>query len=266
MTHHARLRGKVALVTGAGAGIGRAIAQRFADEGCAVGILTLDPEEGEQVAAEVSDAGVGVTLSIGDVSDPDFLAEAYQNACRMLGAPDVIVNNVGVARKATLLKSTDEDYLHQLTVNFLTAVRLTRLAVPSMIERGDGAVVSIGSAQGVFGWPGFGAYSATKGALASWSRQMANELGEHGIRFTTVIPGAVATSLNEERARAEGPDFVERSVNNQIIRRFSTPQEVAGAVAYLASEEARFITGSELVIDGGTTVKAHWYRNPPPDG
>jgi NAD(P)-dependent dehydrogenase (short-subunit alcohol dehydrogenase family) len=176
-----------------------------------------------------------------------------------IGAADVIINNVGIGANVPFLDADDALYERVMNVNFMTAVRLTRLALPAMLERHHGSVVGIGSAQALFGWPGFNAYSASKGALMAWSRQLANEYGALGVRFNTVIPGATLTPMNRARAAAEGPGFLRNSVNLHIIPRMGEPDEVAAAAAFLASDEASFITGTELVADGGTTVKAHWY-------
>jgi NAD(P)-dependent dehydrogenase (short-subunit alcohol dehydrogenase family) len=128
-----------------------------------------------------------------------------------------------------------------------------------MLAQGRGAVVNMSSAQGEFGWPGFSAYSASKGALAAWTRQLANELGARGVRFNSVVPGATLTPMQEARLAKDGEELAKRSVNLHIIPRFGTPEEVAAAVAFLVSDDASFVTGSTLVADGGTLVKAHWY-------
>lgn len=254
-----RFDGKVALVTGAGNGIGRSVALRLAAEGAAVGIATLDADEAAAVQRECEELGARALAQVGDLGDPEFVRTAHAAFVAQLGAADVIVNNVGIGVDVRFVDSDDEVYDRVFNVNFMTAVRLTRLALPAMIAKGSGSVVGIGSAQGMFGWPGFNAYSAAKGALAAWSRQLANEYGADGIRFNTVIPGATLTPMNRARLAEEGPDFEQRSINLHIVPRLGTPEEVAAAVAFLASDEAAFITGTDLIADGGTTVKAHWY-------
>lgn len=196
---------------------------------------------------------------VGDLADPDFVKDAYRSFSDELGEPHIIVNNVGIAIEASVLDSDDSIYERVMAVNFMTAVRLTRLALPAMLARTAGSIVNIGSAQGVYGWPGFSAYSASKGAIMSWSRQLANEYGTRGVRSNTVIPGSTATPMNEARIAKDGEDLRARSINLHIIPRLGTPHEVAAAVAFLASDEAAFITGTELLADGGTTAKAHWY-------
>lgn len=254
-----RFEGQVAWITGAGNGIGRATALRLADEGASIGVATLLQSEADEVVAACRDRGAKACAAVGDLGDPAVVRAAAETIRRELGPVDVLVNNVGIGVNAPFLECDDETYERVLTVNFMTAVRATRLALPEMLERGRGCVVSMASAQGEFGWPGFSAYSASKGALTAWTRQLANELGDRGVRFNCVIPGATMTAMQQARIEQEGTDLLQRSVNLHIIPRMGTPEEVAGVVAFLGSDDAAFITGSTLVADGGSLVKAHWY-------
>ena len=255
-----RFDGRVAWVTGAGNGIGRAIALRLAEEGAAMGVATLLSEEADEVVAACLDRGARACAAVGDLGEPSVVLAAYEQIASALGQIDVLVNNVGIGPRAPFLESDDALYQRVFAVNFMAAVRAARLALPAMLERGRGCVVNIASAQGEFGWPGFSAYSASKGALTAWTRQLANELGDQGVRFNSVIPGATITPMQQARMAQEGEDLLHRSVNLHIIPRLGTPEEVAAAVAFLASDDASFVTGTTLVADGGTLVKAHWYR------
>ena len=259
MTLH-RFSGAVALVTGAGAGIGKAVALRLAAEGAAIGIASRTEGSAASVADECRALGVRAAYSIVDFADQNAAARAYRELSDELGPASVLVNNVAAGLQAPFLESTDDHYQAVFEVNFFAAVRLTRLALPAMLERGTGSVVNVSSPQGLIGWPNHGAYSASKGALMSWTRQLANEFAFSGVRFNSILPGAVMTPLQEARIAAEGDGFIERSVNLHIIPRMQQPEEVAAGVAFLASDDASFMTGATLDDSGGALVKAHWYR------
>lgn len=252
-----RLAGRVALVTGGGDGIGRATALRLADEGCAVGIATIDPQQAKDAAAECESKGVKAAYSVADLGVLEDVNRAYAELVAALGPVAVLVNNVGVAIESPFLESTDEQFDRTFAVNFMAAVRLTRLSLPAMIEAGSGSVINVASAQGIFGWSNFAAYSSSKGALTSLTRQLANEFSPRGVRFNSIVPGSVLTPMNEARMAKDGPALLESSINLHIIKRLQKPSEVASAIAFLASDDASFITGSTMVVDGGVLVKGH---------
>ena len=162
-----------------------------------------------------------------------------------------------MAIEAPFLESTDEEFDRTFAVNFMAAVRLTRLSLPAMLEAGRGSVINVASAQGIFGWSNFAAYSSSKGALTSLTRQLANEFSPRGVRFNSVVPGSVLTPMNEARIAKDGPALLESSINLHIIKRLEQPSEVAAAIAFLASDDASFITGSTMAVDGGCLVKGH---------
>jgi len=259
MVNARRFDGAVVYVTGAGDGIGRATALRLAAEGAAIGIMTLDPNQAEDVAAECRDMGAAVVIAVGDLGDADFVSEAHQQVVEALGPADILINNVAVGIEAPFLELTDADFERTFAVNFMAGVRLTRLVLPAMLEKGAGVLVNVASVQGAFGWPGASAYAASKGAVMSWSRQLANEFGTRGIRSNSVLPGAVLTAMQMERIAREGETSRTRSANLHIIPRLQEPEEVAAAIAFLASAEASFITGTDFRADGGTMTKAHSY-------
>jgi NAD(P)-dependent dehydrogenase (short-subunit alcohol dehydrogenase family) len=252
-----RLAGRVALVTGGGDGIGRATALRLADEGCAVGIATIDPQQAADAAAECEARGVKAASSVADLGIAGEVHRAHAELVDALGPVDILVNNVGVAIEAPFLESTDEEFDRTFAVNFMAAVRLTRLVLPSMLEAGRGSVINVASAQGIFGWANFSAYSSSKGALTALVRQLANEFSPRGVRFNSVVPGSVLTPMNEARIAKDGPALLQSSINLHIIPRLQQPSEVAAAIAFLASDDAAFITGSTMVVDGGVLVKGH---------
>jgi NAD(P)-dependent dehydrogenase (short-subunit alcohol dehydrogenase family) len=252
-----RLDGRVALVTGGGDGIGKATALRLADEGCAVGIATIDPKQAEDVAAECATRGANAAYAVADLGLAADVQRAHAELVEALGPVEILVNNVAVAIEAPFLESTDEEFDRTFAVNFMAAVRLTRLSLPAMLEAGRGSVINIASAQGIFGWANFAAYSSAKGALTSLTRQLANEFSPRGVRFNSIVPGSVLTPMNEARIKKDGPALLRSSINLHIIPRLEQPAEVAAAVAFLASDDASFITGTTMAVDGGVLVKGH---------
>jgi NAD(P)-dependent dehydrogenase (short-subunit alcohol dehydrogenase family) len=252
-----RLAGRVALVTGGGDGIGRATALRLAEEGCAVGIATIDNDQAVAAAAECESRGARAAYAVADLGMTADVQRAHAELVKALGPVEILVNNVGVAIEAPFLESTDEEFDRTFAVNFMAAVRLTRLSLPAMLEAGRGSVINVASAQGIFGWSNFAAYSSSKGALTSLARQLANEFSARGVRFNSIVPGSVLTPMNEARIAKDGPALLESSINLHIIPRLQKPSEVASAIAFLASDDASFITGSTMVVDGGVLVKGH---------
>jgi NAD(P)-dependent dehydrogenase (short-subunit alcohol dehydrogenase family) len=252
-----RLAGHVALVTGGGDGIGRATAVRLAEDGAAVGIATIDPDQARAAAAECQSKGVKAAYSVADLGVVEDVNRAHAELVAALGNVDILVNNVGIAIESPFLESTDEQFDRTMAVNFMAAIRLTRLCLPGMLEQGWGSVINVASAQGIFGWSNFTAYSSSKGALTSMVRQLANEFGPRGVRFNSVVPGSVLTPMNEARIAKDGPALLESSINLHIIKRLQKPSEVAAAIAFLASDDASFITGTTMAVDGGVLVKGH---------
>ncbi|MFC9330721.1 oxidoreductase [Kitasatospora sp. NPDC057015] len=252
------LSGKVAVVTGASKGIGLAVTRALAAEGVRVvaaartaGALD-DLPEGDRVHP------VAV-----DLSTPDGPDRAVREAVERFGGLDILVNNVGAVRPRVdgFRSVTDEDWLWSLTVNFLAAVRTTRAALPHLIERGAGSIVTVSSVNAFLPDPSIVDYCAAKAALSNFCKALSKEVGPHGVRVNTVSPGPVSTALwlGEDGvaatvARNAGgrPEDVARGAAAQSATgRFSTPEEVADLVLLLAGDRAGNVTGSDFVIDGG---------------
>jgi NAD(P)-dependent dehydrogenase (short-subunit alcohol dehydrogenase family) len=250
-----RFEGRVLWVTGGGSGIGRAVALRFAGEGAAVGIATLLPGEAESVAEACQELGARVCSVAADLADPAQVASVHERIVAELGPIDVMVNNVGIGPAARFLEADDALFERVWTVNFMTAVRCTRLTLPGMLERGRGAIVNLGSAQALLGWKGHGAYAASKGAIMAWTRQLASELGGTGVRINSIVPGATDTPMQGDLSPDERKELEKTAALLHIIPRLGTAEEVAAAVAFAASDDASFMTGTALVVDGGTCAK-----------
>jgi NAD(P)-dependent dehydrogenase (short-subunit alcohol dehydrogenase family) len=253
------LLGKVAVVTGASKGIGLAVVRSLAAEGVKVvaGART-GSEELAELAAESSVHPVLV-----DLTEPDGPARLVDEAVRTFGGLDVLVNNVGAVRPRVdgFLALTDDDWDWALTINFLTAVRTTRAALPHLLDRAPSTIVTVSSVNAFLPDPGVIDYSAAKGALTNFCKSVSKEFGPRGVRVNTVSPGPVETPLwlgddgvAATVARAGDGDaaaVAKQAADAMVTGRFTRPQEVADVVLLLASGRAGNVTGSDVVIDGG---------------
>jgi meso-butanediol dehydrogenase / (S,S)-butanediol dehydrogenase / diacetyl reductase len=249
-----RFSGKAVVVTGGAHGIGRASALRFASEGASVAVVDLRGEEAEQVAAECRAAGGDGRAYHADVSEPDQVAEVVQHIRSDLGGIDVVHSNAGRLRAGTVLEMPLAEWNRILAVNVTSMFLVARAAVPVMQEGKGGAVVTTGSISGLFGEPALTAYAASKAAVVNLTRAMAIDFAGDGIRVNCVCPGWVDTGFNDPQFEHDGLSaadiaaLIERTVP---MGRQGLPEEMAAAVAFLASDDASYITGQTLVVDGG---------------
>jgi NAD(P)-dependent dehydrogenase (short-subunit alcohol dehydrogenase family) len=252
-----RFEGRVVWITGAGHGIGAAAARRIAAEGGKVGVFALHEESARAVADECQRAAGSAVAIWGDAGDAEVLARAHETITRALGPIDVLVNNVAIALSSRLDESTEEHWDRVHGVNFRAVVRSARLVIPGMRARGRGVIVNISSNHGTRGWPTWGAYASAKGALMALTRQQAVELAPDGIRVVSVTPGATMTEMNARRF-AEAPDadaLKTEFVAGIPMRRLGTADEIANGIAFVASDEAAFMTGADLLFDGGESIQ-----------
>ncbi len=252
-----RFLGRVAWITGAGKGIGAAAAQRFAAEGATVAVLSASEVSARASADACRALGVEALPLWGDAADITVLEASHARIVQRLGSVDVLVNNVAEALSSPLAESSEDHWQRVHDVNFRSVVRCARLVVPGMRQKQRGVIVNISSNHGTRGFPGWGAYASAKGAMMALTRQQAVELASDGIRVVSVTPGATMTPLNEQRfAEAEDPVALEREFVAGIpMRRLASPQEIANAIAFVASDEASFMTGADLLIDGGESIQ-----------
>jgi len=243
------LTGKVALVTGGSRGIGAAIARRLAREGAAVGLTyATSPEKADELVRAIT-AADGRALAIrADSGDPAAVKDAVAATVKAFGRLDILVNNAGLVAVGTIDQVSPEEFDRLLAVNVKGLFVATQEAVRHMGE--GGRVINIGSVNSdLVPFAGFSVYALTKGAVASFTRGLARDLGPRGITVNNIQPGPVDTDMNP----ADGP-FAEQMLRLIAVKRYGRGDEIAGLVAYLAGPEAAYVTGASLNIDGGFTA------------
>jgi 2-hydroxycyclohexanecarboxyl-CoA dehydrogenase len=243
-----RFQGKTVLVTGAGQGIGEATAVRFAAEAASVGVLDRNPDTAAQVSARIIAAGGRSAPLTADVADEKAVTHAVAVLVEQFGPIDVLVNNAGFDRPGGFLKTQPDDFLAVWSVHLLGATHCVRAVVEGMIARGDGRIVNVSSIYGRVGSKGESAYCAAKAGLIGLTKSLAREFGAKGVRVNAALPGLTNTPTIRE---VMAPKFKEQMVKETVLGRLAEPEEIAAAIAFLASDDASFITGACLEITGG---------------
>ena len=241
------LEAKAVLITGGASGIGAATAARFLEEGARVCILDRDPAARERIARELP--GLAGALA-GDVTHLDEVQAAFREAIARMGAVDVVINNAGISIRHRFLDITPADWDRVVAVNLTGVFFVAQTAARHMIERGSGVILQTASTNGMFGHPFYADYNATKAGVIELTKSMALELAPR-VRVNAIAPGYVLTPMQ----RAEYSDAMLEEVNRKIpLRRHAKPEEIAGLFAYLASDDAQYVTGQVFVMDGGETA------------
>ena len=252
------LKGKTALITGGGRGIGKSIALTFAQQGARVAVAARTREQVEQVAAEI---GAGAIAVVCDVSDPQSVERMFSETRDRLGDPDILVNNAGIAESATVVSTSDEMWHRHIAINLSGTFYCTRAALSAMLNKGWGRVINIASIAGKTGAPYIVAYSASKHGVLGLTKSIALEVATTGVTVNAICPGYVDTDMvtrGVERITSRTGRTAEEALD--ILRKMSpqnrlvTPEEVAAVALLLASEEGRGITGQGINVDGGTVV------------
>jgi NAD(P)-dependent dehydrogenase (short-subunit alcohol dehydrogenase family) len=248
-----RVAGRVTLVTGGAQGIGRAAVELFAREGAQVVFVDLAKDEGRALQSELRGQGSTVRFIDGDASNADDVQRVVAETMRVRGRIDILFNNAGYNIHRQLTELDEADWRRLLDVNLGSVLLFTKVVLPQMITQGGGSVVNNASSLGLIGFPKVPAYSASKGAIISLTRQLAVDYAKHNIRVNCICPGPTLTPRlkRDMDSGALAPEVVERMIRDVLVGRLARPEEVAAAVLFLASEEASFITGTALAVDGG---------------
>lgn len=241
------LTGKRILITGGASGIGAATAARFLEEGSAVCVLDRDPKGREAIRNQLPDLAGTVDA---DVSDFQQVQSAFRDAVALMGGVDVLINNAGISIRHDFLKITTEEWDKTLAVNLTGVFYMAQTAAKHMWERGSGVILQTASTNGIVGQPYYADYNATKAGVIELTKSMALELAPK-VRVCAVAPGYVLTPMQ----RAEYTDAMLEEVNSKIpLRRHARPEEIAALFAFLASDDAAYVTGQVYTIDGAETA------------
>jgi NAD(P)-dependent dehydrogenase (short-subunit alcohol dehydrogenase family) len=254
-----RLKDKVAIITGAGQGIGAATARRFSQEGARVVIAELNPKTGDAVAAELRANGNEAIAIQTDVADQESVNRMMAAAVEHFGPPDVLVNNAGIAVFADPLKLSDEDWRRCFAVDLDGVWYCCRAALPHMLERGRGSIVNIASVHSFQIIPHCFPYPVAKHGVIGLTRALAIEYANRNVRCNAICPAYIATQISIDYWNTFPDPEAERQRANNLhpLKRVGEPDEVAWPAVFLASDEAGFITGASLMVDGGRSVLFH---------
>jgi 3-oxoacyl-[acyl-carrier protein] reductase len=242
---------KVALVTGGSRGIGRAIAERLAADGHQVAVNYTANKDAADATVEAITAAGGTAVALqGDVGDPESVAALFESITEQLGPVEILVNNAGITRDDLILRMGVEAWDDVIETNLRSVYLATKIALRPMLRARWGRVISISSVSGIAGNPGQANYAASKAGIIGFTKSVAREVGSRGITVNAVAPGFIETDMTD----ALGEEITAAAADRIALGRLGQPEEVAAAVGYLSSDEAAYVTGHTLVVDGGIAL------------
>jgi meso-butanediol dehydrogenase/(S,S)-butanediol dehydrogenase/diacetyl reductase len=254
-----RLEGKVALITGGGGGIGAATAHTFCAEGAAVLLVDVDAEALAKTASAITAQVLGarVATAAGDIADPAQAPRTVECAVETFGGLDVLVNNAAMRNYSAIADATPNEWQAMVGVNLMGTAAYCRAALPALRRSGRASIVNVSSCYAVTGRKGMGLYDTTKAGILAMTRTLAFEEAAHGVRANAVCPGSTLTDFHTAKAKAAGKDLEKlksERATTSLLARWASPQEIAWPILWLASDEASFITGTALMVDGGLSI------------
>lgn len=247
------LKNKVALITGGASGIGRATALLFAQEGAAVAVADINFEQGKNVVVDIESSGGKAIFVTCDVTNARDCRAAVEKTVAIFGGLHILFNNAGIIRRADVIATTEDEWDRVMAINVKSIFLMSKYAIPYMVKAGGGSIINTSSGWGLKGGRNAVSYCASKGAVVNMTRAMAIDHGKDNIRINAICPGDTDTPMLHDEARQLGQpeeDFMAEAAIRPL-RRYAQPIEIAQAVLYLASDNAGYVTGSALVIDGG---------------
>jgi len=245
-----RLKDKVAVITGAGGGLGSVAANRFCLEGAKVVVNDINADRGQKVVNDIKESGGNAVFVEADIRKVEECKKLIKSAVDAFGRVDVLFNNAGLELMKSLHEYSEEDYESVVGLHLKGSFFCIRYVLPVMMDRGGGSIINMGSIAGLSGFIKEAAYCAAKGGLVNLTRYVALEYAPYNIRCNCICPGVVATEMIG-RVMEQDPDLVQKSVDMHPMGRMAKPEEIADATVFLASDEASFITGVSLPVDGG---------------
>ena len=248
-----KLNGKIALVTGGADGIGYSIARLFSAEGATVIIADINLEKALPAAAEIN--AKAFRCDVRNSADVQALVAEVISTYKKI---DILVNNAAVAIPGNITEMSEESWNEVLNTNLTSVYRLIKEVLPQMLQQGSGSVINMSSTQAHRSWNNWTAYAAAKGAIISMTRQLAGQFGSKNIRFNSISPGTISTPMLERRIESEGAALLEQSIKMHAMERLGKPEEVAAVALLLASDDAQFINGIDIKVDGGLSTLARY--------